>query len=247
MQRNGRKNAVSVPPESGRLRRARPCKARGQKAGSDQRGDGHADDRRRPPRSGARHPALGRRPARSGRPRSEGRPLAGTPARRRRRRSGCRSRWTVPEAARRAPRNRCGVCAGKASTLRAAPAGADHLDLEPDRRRRVVRCSVETRRDLAKTSWSNSSHLGLGAHPAALYAIADRLAQPEGHWEPFHRNGWRLVYSDPHKRREKHEFPRSFRRPRGARDRDVLIAGLTPTVAHRAARSSREIPDRYGA
>ena len=30
-----------------------------------------------------------------------------------------------------------------------------------------------------------SSHLGLGHHPAVLYAIADRLAQPEGHWQPF--------------------------------------------------------------
>ena len=25
-----------------------------------------------------------------------------------------------------------------------------------------------------------ASHLGLGAHPAVLYALADRLAQPEG-------------------------------------------------------------------
>ena len=30
-----------------------------------------------------------------------------------------------------------------------------------------------------------ASHLGLGHHPAALYAIADRLAQPEGTWTPF--------------------------------------------------------------
>jgi pimeloyl-ACP methyl ester carboxylesterase len=30
-----------------------------------------------------------------------------------------------------------------------------------------------------------ASHLGLGHHPAAIYAIADRLAQPEGTWEPF--------------------------------------------------------------
>jgi len=68
------------------------------------------------------------------------------------------------------------------------------------------RCSVETRRDLAENIVVDSSHLGLGAHPAALYAIADRLAQPEGRWAPFHRKGWRrLVYSDPLKRREKHE------------------------------------------
>lgn len=36
-----------------------------------------------------------------------------------------------------------------------------------------------------------SSHLGLGHHPAALYAIADRLAQPEGGWRPFDRTGSR--------------------------------------------------------
>lgn len=43
-----------------------------------------------------------------------------------------------------------------------------------------------------------ASHLGLGLHPAAWYAVADRLAQPEGQWEPFHRVGWRQwVYLDP--------------------------------------------------
>jgi pimeloyl-ACP methyl ester carboxylesterase len=30
-----------------------------------------------------------------------------------------------------------------------------------------------------------ASHLGLGHHPAAIYAIADRLAQPVGTWKPF--------------------------------------------------------------
>jgi pimeloyl-ACP methyl ester carboxylesterase len=62
------------------------------------------------------------------------------------------------------------------------------------------RCSVETRRILSENIVIDSSHLGLCAHPAALYAIADRLAQPEGQWEPFHRDGWRrLVYHDPKK------------------------------------------------
>jgi pimeloyl-ACP methyl ester carboxylesterase len=45
------------------------------------------------------------------------------------------------------------------------------------------------------------SHSGLGYNPAALYAIADRLAQPEGEWRPFERSGLRsLLYSDPHRR-----------------------------------------------
>jgi hypothetical protein len=43
-----------------------------------------------------------------------------------------------------------------------------------------------------------ASHCGLGHHPAAVYAIADRLAQPEGQWKKFERAGWRsLVFPDP--------------------------------------------------
>jgi len=43
-----------------------------------------------------------------------------------------------------------------------------------------------------------ASHHGMGVHPAAWYAIADRLAQPEGRWKPFHRGGWRpWVFPEP--------------------------------------------------
>jgi pimeloyl-ACP methyl ester carboxylesterase len=45
------------------------------------------------------------------------------------------------------------------------------------------------------------SHLGLGHHPAAVYAIADRLAQPEGQWKKFDRSGWRAMVF-PNWRRE---------------------------------------------
>ena len=45
-----------------------------------------------------------------------------------------------------------------------------------------------------------SSHCGMGHHPAAVYAVADRLAQAEGEWQPFDRAGWRsMVYPDPHR------------------------------------------------
>ena len=41
----------------------------------------------------------------------------------------------------------------------------------------------------------HGSHCGLGVNPAVLYAVADRLAQPEGDWHPFDRSGLRaLVY-----------------------------------------------------
>lgn len=37
----------------------------------------------------------------------------------------------------------------------------------------------------AETIEVQGSHSGLGHHPAAVYAIADRLAQPTGTWSPF--------------------------------------------------------------
>jgi dienelactone hydrolase len=45
-----------------------------------------------------------------------------------------------------------------------------------------------------------SSHCGMGHHPAVVYAVADRLAQREGQWSPFDRSGWRaLVYPNPNR------------------------------------------------
>ena len=42
------------------------------------------------------------------------------------------------------------------------------------------------------------SHCGLGHHPAAVYAVADRLAAPEGEWAPFDRSGFRsFLYPKP--------------------------------------------------
>jgi pimeloyl-ACP methyl ester carboxylesterase len=59
------------------------------------------------------------------------------------------------------------------------------------------RCSVERDRPLVENIEINASHFGIGAHPLALYAIADRLAQPEGRWRPFQRDGWKAIaYGD---------------------------------------------------
>lgn len=41
------------------------------------------------------------------------------------------------------------------------------------------------------------SHCGLVAHPAVLYAVADRLALPEGVVEPFSPRGWRRSLYGP--------------------------------------------------
>jgi hypothetical protein len=46
-----------------------------------------------------------------------------------------------------------------------------------------------------------ASHCGLGHHPAVVYAIADRLAQPEGQWKKFDRGGFKaLFYPDPRRK-----------------------------------------------
>jgi pimeloyl-ACP methyl ester carboxylesterase len=47
----------------------------------------------------------------------------------------------------------------------------------------------------------SATHLGMGANPAVLWAIADRLAQARGQWRPFDReaSAWRtLLFRDPH-------------------------------------------------
>ncbi len=48
-----------------------------------------------------------------------------------------------------------------------------------------------------------ASHIGIGLNPSAWWAVADRLAQPEGGWAPFDRSGLfglkGLLYPDPHR------------------------------------------------
>jgi pimeloyl-ACP methyl ester carboxylesterase len=53
------------------------------------------------------------------------------------------------------------------------------------------RCSVVAPGPLAENIAVHSSHVGMGMNPLALYAIADRLAQPAGHWQPFEPHGAR--------------------------------------------------------
>ena len=42
-----------------------------------------------------------------------------------------------------------------------------------------------TRRTASENIWVHASHTGLGLNPAALYAVADRLAQARGQWQAF--------------------------------------------------------------
>jgi len=52
-------------------------------------------------------------------------------------------------------------------------------------------CSTIQKSELAENIEVHSSHTGFGHHPYVLFAIADRLAQPQGAWLPFHREGLR--------------------------------------------------------
>lgn len=60
------------------------------------------------------------------------------------------------------------------------------------------RCSVEHGHHEAENIEVEASHLGMGLNPAVLYAVADRLSQPEGQWQPFKREGvfQHLVYGN---------------------------------------------------
>ena len=43
-----------------------------------------------------------------------------------------------------------------------------------------------------------ASHIGLGVNPAALWAVADRLAQAEGEFRQFDRSGpFAIAYAPP--------------------------------------------------
>ncbi|MES2739962.1 MAG: alpha/beta hydrolase [Pseudomonadota bacterium] len=63
------------------------------------------------------------------------------------------------------------------------------------------RCSVERETAQSENIEVHASHIGLGANPLVLYAIADRLAQPEGQWRRFdrepHRGVKKLLFRDP--------------------------------------------------
>jgi hypothetical protein len=62
-------------------------------------------------------------------------------------------------------------------------------------------CSVEQETEHSENIEVHASHLGMGMNPTALYAIADRLAQPEGSWQRFERSGLKkLLYLDPQRK-----------------------------------------------
>jgi pimeloyl-ACP methyl ester carboxylesterase len=59
-------------------------------------------------------------------------------------------------------------------------------------------CCVEQEGPQRESIEVGGSHLGLGHNPLALHAIADRLAQAEGNWQPFQRSGMlRYLYPQP--------------------------------------------------
>ena len=59
---------------------------------------------------------------------------------------------------------------------------------------------VEPEAETSESIEVYGSHCGLGVNPAVLFAVADRLALPEGEWAPFDRGGWRSVFYPARKR-----------------------------------------------
>jgi pimeloyl-ACP methyl ester carboxylesterase len=53
------------------------------------------------------------------------------------------------------------------------------------------RCSLNEPSALAENIEVRGSHVGMGVSPLALYAVADRLAQPIGQWRTFDASGVR--------------------------------------------------------
>jgi pimeloyl-ACP methyl ester carboxylesterase len=59
-------------------------------------------------------------------------------------------------------------------------------------------CCVEKEGPTSENIEVPGSHLGLGFNPLVLWAVADRLAQPEGHWRRFDLAGARRwLYAKP--------------------------------------------------
>ena len=56
------------------------------------------------------------------------------------------------------------------------------------------RCSLNEPGPLVENIEVSASHVGMGMNPLALYAIADRLAQPSGQWRPFDVSGARRLF-----------------------------------------------------
>jgi len=88
------------------------------------------------------------------------------------------------------------------------------------------------------------SHVGMGFNALVLYAVADRLAQPEGEWRPFERHGWRrALYPEPFPCRGT-EPPASTSTGAETLFEDVAqIAGDLGHVAEEAMETGMELAD----
>ena len=64
-------------------------------------------------------------------------------------------------------------------------------------------CSVEQETATSENIEVHASHVGMGMNPTALFAIADRLSQPEGQWRRFdhsaHTGLKKLLFLDPNR------------------------------------------------
>ena len=59
------------------------------------------------------------------------------------------------------------------------------------------RCSLNEPGPLTENIEVHASHVGMGMNPLALWAVADRLAQKPGQWQPFDASGARRWFFNP--------------------------------------------------
>ncbi|MDE2561071.1 MAG: alpha/beta hydrolase [Sphingomonadales bacterium] len=71
-------------------------------------------------------------------------------------------------------------------------------------------CLEDAEDDQSENIELYGSHLGMTVNPAVLYLVAERLAQPEGEWQRFERNGWQSLF-----------YPVRAKEATGARDHGV--------------------------
>ena len=94
------------------------------------------------------------------------------------------------------------------------------------------RCSLNDPGPLAENIEVHASHVGMGMNPLALYAVADRLAQPIGQWKPSTLRRAALVL--PH-RPGRSGSGLSAARPLRCRSPPTAFASRSRTTARRQA------------
>jgi hypothetical protein len=102
--------------------------------------------------------------------------------------------------------------------------------------------SVEPPTDHTESIEVMGSYCRLGANPSVLYAVADRLSQPEGMWQPFDRSGMRSgAFPDPKRaiKNRSHATPASLSAKSWSWAENLFVSdSTTRALARRVGRNN---------